>query len=126
MMRRLLLPVLGGAAALALVAQTQAMSAPRLNGTVGSGFTISLKDSTGKNVTTLKPGQYTFVINDKSNIHSFVLERESPKSPKFEKELSSVGAVGLKKPVTYNLAKGKYKFYCAPHESQMFGFFTVK
>ena len=125
MKRRLLLPVLG-AAALAVVAQTQAMSAPKLNGTVGPGFTISLKDSTGKKVATLKPGEYTFVVSDKSSIHNFTLERESPKSPKFEKTITATGFTGTNKPVTYNLTKGQYKYYCSVHESQMFGFFTVR
>jgi plastocyanin len=27
--------------------------------------------------------------------------------------------------MTVTLKKGKWKYYCAPHESMMFGFFTV-
>jgi plastocyanin len=124
MKRRLALVIALGAATLAVVAQTQAMSAPKLKGTVGPGFTISLKDGTGAKVRTIKPGSYTFVVNDKSSIHSFELERTS-KGPKFEKEISSVSATGTKTK-TYTLTAGKYKFYCKPHESSMFGFFTVK
>ena len=30
------------------------------------------------------------------------------------------------KTVTIKLKAGKWKFYCPPHESSMFGFFTVK
>ena len=29
------------------------------------------------------------------------------------------------KTITLTLKKGKYKFYCEPHESTMFGNFTV-
>jgi hypothetical protein len=123
MKRRLLLPIVLGVSALAFAAQTQAMSAPKLKGTVGPGFTISLKDSTGKKVTTLKPGKYTFVVTDKASIHNFVLEKVQ--GGKFEKEITSVAGTGTKT-VTITVSKGKYKFYCKPHESAMFGFFTVK
>ena len=44
----------------------------QLTGTVGPGFTITLKNHT-KTVKTLAPAKYTFVINDKSNIHNFHL-----------------------------------------------------
>jgi plastocyanin len=124
MKRRLLLPVVIGVSALAVAAQTQAMSAPKLKGTVGPGFTISLKDGTGKKVTTLKAGKYTFVVTDKSSIHNFELERTSA-GPKFEKEITDVSQVITNKTVTYTLTKGKYKYYCKPHEGQMHGTFTV-
>jgi len=123
MKRRLLLPLALGAAGLAFAAQTQAMSAPKLKGTVGPGFTIKLVDSTGKKVSTLKPGKYTFVVTDKASIHNFVLEQE--KGGKFEKAITGVGFTGMKT-VTITLTKGKWKFYCKPHESSMFGDFTVK
>jgi plastocyanin len=123
MKRRLLLPILIGAAGLVFAAQTQAMSAPKLKGTVGPGFTIKLVDGTGKKVTTLKPGKYTFVVSDKASIHNFTLEQES--GGKFEKDLTGIGFTGTKT-ITVNLTKGKWKYYCTPHESTMFGFFTVK
>jgi plastocyanin len=122
MKRRLLPPIVLGAAALGLAAQTQAMSAPKLTGTVGPGFTISLKDSTGKKVTKLKRGKYTFVVTDKSSIHNFVLEKE--KGGKFEKAITTVGGEG-KKTRTVTLTAGKWKVYCAPHESTMHQEFTV-
>jgi plastocyanin len=112
-----------GAAALTVAAQTQAMSAPKLIGTVGPGFTISLKDATGKKVKTLKAGKYTFVITDKSPAHSFELEKT--KGGKFEKELSGVGGQVKKKAFTITLTKGKWKVYCQPHESTMHQEFTV-
>ncbi len=48
-------------------------SATTLNGTVGPGFTISLKMG-GKTVKSLKAGTYKFKIADKSNIHNFALK----------------------------------------------------
>jgi len=95
---------------------------PKLNGTVGPGFTIKLTKAR-KTVKTLTHGRYTFVIKDKAAIHNFTLERESGGT--FEKQLTTVSFVGTKS-VTVRLRKGKWKFYCKPHESTMFGFFTVK
>jgi plastocyanin len=51
-----------------------------------------------------------------------VLEKE--KGGKFEKQLTSVSFVG-KKSFTIKLTRGKWKYYCAPHESLMQGFFKV-
>jgi ABC-type sugar transport system substrate-binding protein len=50
---------------------------PMLNGSVGPGFTISLKNSAGKKVKTLKAGTYKFVITDKADIHTFDLAQKS-------------------------------------------------
>jgi plastocyanin len=97
-------------------------SAPKLTGTVGPGYTIHLTRA-GKAVKTLKAGTYTFVIADKASIHNFVLEQQ--KGGKFEKVLTSVSFTGTKM-VTVKLRAGKWKYYCAPHESAMFGLFTVK
>jgi len=113
-------------AALALTTATIALARPaappKLAGTVGPGFTISLTMN-GKKVKSLKAGTYTFVISDKASIHNFVLEQES--GGKFEKDLTDVSFTGTKT-VKVTLKKGKWKYYCAPHESSMFGFFTVK
>jgi hypothetical protein len=114
MKRRLLLPIVLGAAALAVVAQTQAMSAPKLKGTVGPGFTISLKDSTGKKVTKLKRGKYTFVVTDRASIHNFILEKT--RGGKFEKQITTVAGKGTKT-VTVTLTKGRWEVYCGPHPS---------
>ncbi len=121
-MIRIRLVLLAAAAALALAVPAFSMTVPKLFGTVGPGFTITLKDAKGKKVTKLKPGKYTFVVSDKASIHSFVLEQE--KGGKFEKEITSVSFTG-KKTVTIKLTKGKWKYYCMPHEPSMFGFFTV-
>ena len=95
---------------------------PTLNGKVGPGFTISLKDSKGKKVKTLKAGTYKFVISDKADIHTFDLKQKS--GGKFHKEITSDTFTG-KKTVTIKLSKGKWHFYCAVHPTEMFGNFTV-
>jgi|RhiMethySRZTD1v2_1073278.scaffolds.fasta_scaffold2524783_1 plastocyanin len=110
-----------GALLLSTVAFGQSSAAKKLKGTVGPGYTISLKQN-GKKVKTLKAGTYKFVISDKASIHNFVVEKE--KGGKFEKSLTSIGFMGTKT-VTVKLTKGRWKFYCKPHESQMFGFFAV-
>lgn len=106
----------------ALVVASSAMgraSATTLNGTVGPGFTISLKMG-GKSVKSLKAGSYKFVIADKSSIHNWRL-----KGPGVGKDLTGIGFVG-KKTVTLKLKAGKYTYYCVPHASSMKGSFTVK
>lgn len=111
-------------AVLALVATTLASArseaVPTLKGTVGPGFTISLKRN-GLKVKSLKAGKYMFVIADKASIHDFTLQKGTGGG----KHLTTLSFVGAKK-VTVTLAKGKYKYYCSSHESLMFGFFTVK
>src|SRR4029078_5513386 len=113
------------AAALVAVGSALATShahAPRLNGTLGPGFTITLKQK-GKAVKSLKAGSYTFVVADKADIHNFVLEKS--KGGSFEKEITDVPCKGTKT-VKIKLTSGTYEFYCRPHESQMKGTFTVK
>lgn len=124
MIRKLLALALvaGVALAIASVALARRDAAPKLTGTVGPGFTIRLTRA-GKAVKSLTRGTYTFAVTDKSSIHNFVLERV--KGGKFEKELTDVSATGTKT-VRVKLTAGRYKFYCEPHESAMFGFFTVK
>ncbi len=105
-------------------AATAASSAtPTLKGTVGPGFTITLKDAKGKKVKTLKAGTYKFVITDKADIHTFDLRQLS--GGKFRKEITGDAFTGTKT-VTIKLTKGKWQYYCAVHPTTMFGNFTVK
>jgi copper binding plastocyanin/azurin family protein len=90
-----------------------------LVGTVGPSFTITLKKN-GKTVKKLAPGKYKFTIHDKASEHSWALD--GPKG--FAKDLTAVPFIGTKT-VTLTLKAGKYKFYCPPHEANMFGKFTV-
>lgn len=117
------------AVALALVALATAVSAsahtqsnPKLIGVVGKNgaYKISLKTASGKLVKTLKHGTYTVVIHDDAGIHNYELDGPHGKSWKF----TSVPFVGTKT-FTIKFVAGKYKAYCAPHESIMFQHFTV-
>jgi len=107
------------AAAAALGATGVASSAtPKLTGTVGPGFTITLKQGQ-KPVKTLKAGRYTFVLSDKASIHNFAL-----RGPGLNRALTTVGFTGAKT-VTLTLKRGTYTFYCQPHASSMRGTFRV-
>ena len=106
--------------ALALTGGASSMALPKLYGTVGPGFTISLKQGVHRTpVRTLKAGSYTFVIADKASIHNFVVE-----GPGVSRDITAVSFKGTKT-VTIRLRAGSYKFYCRPHESSMFGHFRV-
>lgn len=115
--------LVASAAALTVVATAGAMSHPKLIGLVGKNdaYSITLKDSHGKLLKTIKHGTYTFAISDDSAIHNFELDGPHGKSWVF----TSVSFTG-KKTKTLNLVPGKYKAYCVAHESQMFQHFTVK
>jgi plastocyanin len=107
------------AATLAAGASGRASMVPKLKGTVGPGYTISLTRG-GKKVKTLKPGRYTFVVSDKASIHNFQIE-----GPGIDRAITSVSFKGTKT-VTLALKRGTYKFYCVPHESTMHGSFRVR
>jgi plastocyanin len=118
MLRRFALSLVAFVAAAAVVAPTFGSStATRLNGTVGPGFTITLKKGTAR-VTTLKAGSYTFVVRDRSNIHDFALR--GPVS----RVITTVRFVGTKT-VTLRLKAGRYTYVCRPHVSTMKGSFRV-
>jgi plastocyanin len=112
--------VLLGTATVALVATSAAssMAVPKLTGTVGPGFTISLKRGTAP-VRMLKAGKYTFVVSDKASIHNFQI-----KGPGLNRAITTVGFVGTRT-VTLLLKRGTYTFYCVPHQSSMHGSFRV-
>ena len=107
------------AAVLTAGALARRSAVPTLVGTTGPGFTITVKQNS-KVVKTLKAGTYTLVIHDKASIHAFSLD--GPHG--FAKDFTTVPFVGTKT-FTVKLKAGKYKYYCAPHESFMFGRFTV-
>ncbi len=119
-MNRTLTLLAAAVAGLALTGSTVAAPAatPKLTGSVGPGFTITLKKGTAK-VTKLKHGKYTFVIKDKSNIHNFHL-----KGPGVNKK-TGVGFVGTST-WKVKLKAGKYRYVCDPHVSTMHGSFKVK
>ena len=104
-------------AALAVTAPAGAVI-PKLTGTVGPGFTISLKRF-GKPLISLKVGTYSITVSDKSNIHNFHL-----RGPGVNKQITTVGFVGTKT-ITVRLTKGVYWFVCDPHATTMKGSFKV-
>ena len=112
-MRKRTVAVVLAAAVAAAIAALPAFAATKLPGTVGPGFTISMKTKP------TKAGKYTLVVSDKSSIHNFHL-----KGPGVNVK-TSVAAVGSKT-FKITLKKGKYTFVCDPHASVMKGSFTIK
>ena len=111
-----LLAVAFTAALVAVGISTGAMATstavPKLRGTIGPGYTISLKNAQGKKVKSLTHGKYTFIVSDKSNIHNFRI-----KGPGLNKQITTLSAKGSKT-VTVTLKKGMYTYQCDPHASQ--------
>ena len=105
------------AGALALSAPSQA-ALPKLTGTVGPGFTITMT-RLGKKVASVKAGTYSITVSDKSNIHNYRLI-----GPGVNKEITSIGFVGTKT-VILKLKKGTYRYICDPHAQIMKGSFKV-
>ena len=101
----------------ALTVPSAFASTPTLVGTVGPGFTITLKKGTTA-VKKLKAGKYTIKISDKSNLHNFHL-----KGPGVNKSTSTPKKGNVT--WTLKLKKGKYTFVCDPHAAFMKGSFTV-
>jgi plastocyanin len=121
-----ILVVIGAALALAVGAAASALgqgaSTPTLKGTVGPGFTISLKKN-GRKITTLKPGTYKVSVSDRSSMHNFTLERET--KPQIEKHVTGTSFTGTRT-ITVTLKRGEWKFYCSIHEATMHGSFRVR
>jgi hypothetical protein len=115
--RTLVVAAVPTAFAFALTASSGA-AVPRLTGTVGPGFTIALQQGS-RAVRLLKPGRYSIVVADKSNIHNFHLE-----GPGLNKVITNVDFVGTKT-VLVTLRKGTYTFVCDPHLTTMKGSFRV-
>jgi plastocyanin len=119
-MSRIPLLIAGVATMLVLAAPTAAgMSVTKLTGSVGPGYTISLKKGSAK-VKTLTPGKYSITVNDKSAMHNFHL-----KGPGLNK-LTTVPFKGTKT-WTVTLKKGTYTYVCDPHAAipSMKGTFKV-
>jgi plastocyanin len=98
------------AVAIATSATATTTVVPTLRGTIGPGYTISLKSAHGKDVTTLKHGKYTFSVRDGAHIHNFTLNGPGIRN----KIITGTSFVGTKT-VTVTLKKGKYRFYCTVH-----------
>jgi hypothetical protein len=89
-----------------------------LSGTVGPGFTISLKYK-GKKVSKLTPGRYRIRVSDKSDFHNFHIT-----GPGVNRRITTVDFQGTKSR-TFRLKKGTYRYVCDPHSGEMKGSFKV-
>ncbi len=100
----------GSGSAAATPPATPKAPAPKLVGTVGPGFTISLTDAAGKAVKTLKAGTYTIVVRDRSSSHDFHLRGAGAG------KTTTVPFTGT---VTWKvtLTRGTLRYFCDPHSS---------
>ena len=120
-MRRTLAIFLASLAALAVAGIGIAIAAPSpttLFGSVGPGFSITLRDAQGSAVTRVEPGEFELEVDDRSEEHNFHLS-----GPGVDVS-TDVAAVG-KQTFEVTLANGRYTFVCDPHSLQMRGAFTV-
>ena len=99
-----------GLVSVGVAAIVNSTSLPKLKGTIGPGYTISLKDARGRAVKMLRHGKYTLVVSDKANIHNFTLNGPGIKN----KMITGTSFVGPKT-VTVTLKTGKYRYYCTVH-----------
>ena len=113
-MRKRTIALLLAVAGAAIVALPVLAATPKITGTVGPGFTITM----GKKPT--KAGKYTLVVSDKSSIHNFHLI-----GPGRVNVATTVAGTG---PKTFRvtLKRGKYTFLCDPHATTMKGSFRVR
>jgi plastocyanin len=89
-----------------------------LVGTVGPGFTITLRTAGGARVTHLAAGTYTITVNDQATEHNFHLF-----GPGVDRA-TGVDFVGSET-WTVTLSDGTYTYQCDPHQATLKGSFTV-
>jgi len=107
------------AAIAAFVVPGEAMAQnPRLEATVGPGFTISLKLPGGAPATQLDPGTYDIDVRDLSDFHNFHLTGPG---------VDETTTVAFQGTVTWTVTfrEGRYRFQCDPHSADMNGSFVV-
>ena len=118
MTSRIRLLCIATVAVAAMLVPNAAWAQTRLNATVGPGFTISLRDASGANVTQLPVGTYEIVVNDQGIDHNFHLSGAGVDQ---RTEVEQVGIVTWL--VTFTNAV--YTFLCDPHADTMRGQFGV-
>ncbi len=109
--------LLVGASVLAPGSARPGTSATQLNGTVGPGFTINLRDTNGNAVTRIDPGDYTITVQNMSDPGTGVVHNFHLKGPG-SVDLATTAAPGT---TTWNvtLVNGTYTFLCDFHPTQM-------
>lgn len=90
----------------------------KLLATVGPGATITLRDSMGMKIRSLKAGAYAIVVRDRSSSHSFRLAALG---------VNRKTTVAFKGTATWKvtLKKGTLRFYCDQHAASMRGSLKV-
>lgn len=102
-------------AGIAIAATTQT----KLVGSVGPGFSITLRDAQGNAVTRVEPGEYEIEVDDKSDEHNFHLL--GPGGVDVSTTVPEIGKQTFK----VTLVNGRYTFQCDPHAAVMRGAFDV-
>ena len=102
------------AASSAAVLSSTALTAPAgpFQGTVGPGFTISLKSADGALVSQIDPGTYEIVVRDLSEEHNFHLSGPGVNETT---EVTETGTFTW----TVTFGNGRYTLVCDPHSTQM-------
>src|ERR1051325_2713416 len=113
----ILVLVAGALAVFAPAAMTE-RQATQLEGNVGPGFVISLRDETGAGVSHLDPGDYTIHVNDQSDEHNFHL---TGPGVDMATDVTGIGTQDWNITVT----NGTYRYQCDAHATQMHGSFTA-
>jgi plastocyanin len=106
-----------GLAALVLAGVAGAQET-KLFGTVGPGFTISLRDAQGQPVTRLDPGEFEIQVEDRSEEHNFHLRGPGV-------DVSTAVETTGEQTFKVTLVDGRYTFVCDPHAPTMRGAFDV-
>jgi plastocyanin len=119
MLQRTLALVAPAAALVVVAAAAGQTHAPALRAYVDDPGKISLTRN-GKPVTHLRAGTYTVVVTDTSADHNFAVRKAGGPT----RQLTSVAFTGTRT-VTVRLTRGRWEFFCVPHEWLMRGFVTV-
>jgi hypothetical protein len=90
----------------------------QLVGSVGPGFAISVKDSSGATVKHLDPGTYSLTVHDLSDEHNFHL---SGPGVDVSTDILFIGDQTF----TITVKDGTYTFVCDAHPTRMQGLFTA-
>jgi hypothetical protein len=118
-MSRIRLALVAAIASVTVALPAYAVTIPTLTGTVGPGFTITIRKG-GRAITTpLKRGRYTVTVSDRSPFHNFRL-----RGPGVNRAVTGVGFEG-RRSVTVTLRPGRYTILCDPHPVEMRKTFRV-
>ncbi len=110
--------IAGIAVAALVVAAAAGAEETKLAGTVGPGFSITLKTPGGADVKTLQPGEVEIEVKDLSEEHNFHL---SGPGVDLTTGVETIGDTTFRT----TLADGRYRFVCDVHPSRMVGTFDV-